>query len=89
MTDILITGGAGVVGRKLCAAFLSRGLSVRVLTLPGDKGIQNLPKEVEVFEGDVTKPETLTRAFENVKTVCHLAAIILSKRKENFERINT
>ena len=88
MTDILITGGAGVVGRKLCAAFLSRGLSVRVLTLPGDKGIQNLPKEVEVFEGDVTKPETLTRAFENVKTVCHLAAIILSKRKENFERIN-
>ena len=88
MTDILITGGAGVVGRKLCAAFLSRGLSVRVLTLPGDKGNQNLPKEVEVFEGDVTKPETLTRAFENVKTVCHLAAIILSKRKENFERIN-
>ncbi|MCK9183270.1 MAG: NAD-dependent epimerase/dehydratase family protein [Fibrobacteraceae bacterium] len=88
MVDILITGGAGVVGRSLCAEFAKSGLSVRVLTLPGDPNAFKLPKSVEVFYGDVTKPGSLSKAFEDVHTVCHLAAVILAKDRSSFEKIN-
>ncbi len=88
MTDILITGGAGVVGRSLCREFLLSGKTVRVLTLPGDPAVKNLPPEVEVIYGDVTQTETLGPACEGVKTVCHLAAILLSSKRSDFERIN-
>lgn len=84
----LVTGGAGVVGKALCRELLQRGVCVRVLTLPGDTLADTLPKEVQVFYGDVTKPETLTAAFEGVDLVYHLAAILLSTKKGFFDRIN-
>ena len=88
MVDVLITGGAGVVGARLCQKFLAKGLSVRVLTLPGQGEIKRLPKEVEIYYADVTDPKTLKYAFQNVHTVCHLAAVILAKDRSAFERIN-
>ena len=88
MVDVLITGGAGVVGARLCQKFLSMGLSVRVLTLPGQGEVKRLPKEVEIYYADVTDPKTLVHAFQNVHTVCHLAAVILAKDRSAFERIN-
>jgi len=88
MVDVLITGGAGVVGAKLCQKFLSMGLSVRVLTLPGQGEVKRLPKEVEIFYADVTDPKTLVYAFQDVHTVCHLAAVILAKDRSAFEKIN-
>ncbi|MCQ2124464.1 MAG: NAD-dependent epimerase/dehydratase family protein [Fibrobacter sp.] len=84
----LVTGGAGVVGKALCRELLQRGVCVRVLTLPGDTLVNALPKEVQVFYGDVTKPETLKDAFEGVDLVYHLAAILLSTKKGSFDRIN-
>lgn len=88
MASILITGGAGVVGARLSRRFLAMGYSVRVLTLSGQGESKLLPGEVEIFYGDVQKPETLREAFRNVDTVCHLAAVILAKKREAFERIN-
>lgn len=88
MADVLITGGAGVVGLRLSKIFLSMGFSVRVLTLPGQGESKRLPREVEIFYGDVQKPETLLDAFRDVHTVCHLAAVILAKKRETFEKIN-
>ena len=76
---VLITGGAGVVGRSLCAEFLSQGHQVRVIVLPNDPGVSALPSEVSVFYGDVSRKETIEAAFENVDLVCHLAAILISK----------
>lgn len=84
----LVTGGAGVVGKALCRELLQRGVCVRVLTLPGDTLAKALPQEVEVFYGDVTKPETLKDAFEGVDLVYHLAAILLSTKKGSFDKIN-
>ena len=88
MANILITGGAGVVGVRLSKRFLAMGHSVRVLTLPGQGETVRLPKDVEIFYGDVQKTETLLAAFQNVDTVCHLAAVILARKKEDFEKIN-
>lgn len=85
---VLITGGAGVVGRSLCREFLSQGHQVRVLVLPNDPGVSFLPSEVEIFYGDVSKKETMEGAFQNIDFVCHLAAVLISKNKEDFHRVN-
>lgn len=85
---ILITGGAGVVGRSLCHEFILQGHKVRVLVLPGDPGVFLLPPEVSLFYGDVTQKETLKTAFLDVDIVCHLAAVLISKKTEDFDRVN-
>ncbi len=84
----LVTGGAGVVGKALCRELLSRGVCVRVLTLPGDSLASTLPSEVEVFYGNVTDSKSMEKSFEGVDVVFHLAAILLSTKKGSFDRIN-
>ena len=84
----LVTGGAGVVGKALCRELLGRGLCVRVLTLPGDTQAGFLPEGVEVFYGNVTDYESIRPAFEGVQVVYHLAAILLSRKEGEFNRIN-
>lgn len=88
MASFLITGGAGVVGARLSSLFLEMGHSVRVLTLPGQGESKRLPKDVEIFYGDVRKPESLLAPFQDVDTVCHLAAVILAGKREAFEKVN-
>lgn len=84
----LVTGGAGVVGKALCRELMAQNVCVRVLTLPGDTLASSLPKEVEVFYGDVTKPETMRAAFDGVDVVYHLAAILLSTKAGAFDFVN-
>lgn len=85
---VLITGGAGVVGKALCRELLARKVCVRVLTLPGDALAKFLPPEVEVFYGDVTNYESIRPAFDGVDSVFHLAAILLSTKPSTFEKVN-
>lgn len=85
---VLVTGGAGVVGKALCRELLDRGVCVRVLTLPGDALAKSLPSEVEVFYGDVTDYASIRHAFDGVDAVFHLAAVLLSTDPAAFERIN-
>lgn len=85
----LITGGAGVVGKALCRELKARRVCVRVLTLPGDTLADSLLAEgVEVFRGDVTDYNSIRPAFEGVDIVYHLAAILLSTKQGEFQRIN-
>ena len=74
----LITGGAGFIGRHLCAELLDAGARVRVLdslvpqvhagTDPG------LPRDVEFIEADLRDTELLDRALAGVDAAFHLAA---------------
>ena len=74
---ILITGGAGSVGRSLVACCRADGYAVRVFDLPvcdftgleGETGI-------EVVKGDITKPEHVEAAVQGVSSVLHLAALL-------------
>ena len=85
---VLVTGGAGVVGKALCRELQARGVCVRVLTLPGDSGVNLLPQGVEVCFGDVTDYASVRPAFDGVDAVFHLAAILLSNDPTAFEKIN-
>ena len=85
---VLVTGGAGVVGRALCRELLKRGVCVRVLSLPGDSLVQSLPPSVEVAYGNVADYESIRPAFDGVDCVFHLAATLLSNDADAFEKIN-
>ncbi|MFH8449531.1 NAD(P)H-binding protein [Streptomyces fungicidicus] len=66
---ILVTGATGTVGRRVVAELLARGHAVRALTR--DAAAAVFPAGVEVFQGDLTEPESLTPALEGV-TGLHL-----------------
>jgi dTDP-L-rhamnose 4-epimerase len=77
---ILITGGAGFIGRYVARACLERGHSVRVLDslieqVHGSKSAaDHLDPEVDVVVGDVRDEAAVKRALMGVTKVVHLAA---------------
>nr|WP_246526575.1 NAD-dependent epimerase/dehydratase family protein [Plastoroseomonas hellenica] len=80
VTDtILITGGAGFIGRHLAHALLKKGHHVRVLDsfiaqVHGDRGQDGLDPDVEVIRGDVRDGDLVRQALAGVDRVVHLAA---------------
>ncbi len=77
---ILITGGAGFIGRHLAALLLHHGHRVRILDnlLPQVHGDverpRDLPDDAELMIGDVRDEAMLRRALAGVDKVVHLAA---------------
>lgn len=73
---VLITGGAGFIGRHLIAASLERGHEVRVLdnfSTGRREGLEALP--LEVIEGDIRDDADLERALDGTHAVLHHAAL--------------
>lgn len=64
---ILVTGATGNVGSAVLANLLDKGCRVRALTR--HPGRAALPGGVEVFEGDLGRPEMLAAAFADVEAV--------------------
>jgi len=75
MARFLVTGGAGFIGSHLVDALLDEGHAVRVLDDLSSGHRNNLPKQVELTEADVTDPAAVERAFDGVDGCFHLAAI--------------
>ena len=76
---ILLTGGAGFIGRYVASALLKRGHRVRVLDslieqVHGGAGPSGLDRDVEVLVGDVRDEAAVAKALEGVDKVVHLAA---------------
>jgi len=70
---ILITGGAGFIGRRLAALLVDR-YSVRCLVRDAARAKGILPAAVELAQGDMTDPASLISAAAGVEAVVHLAA---------------
>ena len=74
---ILITGGAGSVGRQLASMLLSEGKKVRIFDLPFmDFGGLEGESDVEVFKGDITDHDSVLKAIDGVGAILHLAALL-------------
>jgi len=76
---ILVTGGAGFIGRTVCRELLRRGHTVRVLDslveqVHGASQPKDLPPEVELVVGDVRDGDAVAGALKGVDSVVHLAA---------------
>ncbi len=84
---ILITGGAGSVGRLLVQRCREADLTVRVFDLPfcdfsgleGENGI-------EVVKGDITDASNVAEAVQGVGAVAHLAALLPPASEGNRDR---
>lgn len=72
---VLVTGGAGLIGRATVRHLLDLGAQVSVLDRRGvDLGV-NPGVVVRVMDGDVTDPEAVRRAVRGKDAVVHLAGI--------------
>ena len=77
---VLITGGAGFIGRHLAKALLDKGDVVRVLDafigqVHADRSaVGELGPDVEVVDADVRDGDAVARALQGIDKVVHLAA---------------
>lgn len=77
---VLVTGGAGFIGRCLASKLLAAGHEVRVLDSfveqahGGERPDEALFREVELIRGDVRDDAAVARAVAGIDSVVHLAA---------------
>lgn len=88
---ILITGGAGNIGRELVRRSLAAGNEVTVFDIPpaNYEGLEG-EKGISVVKGFVTDAEAMNQAVKGVDSVIHLAALMthLSTDREKTMSVN-
>jgi dihydroflavonol-4-reductase len=76
----LVTGAAGFLGSNICAQLLERGEKVRAFVLEGDKAAKYIPREVEIFYGNLCDKASLEPFFtlpEGATSICiHVASMV-------------
>jgi nucleoside-diphosphate-sugar epimerase len=72
---VLVTGGAGFLGRHLTAALQERGDDVRVLDRVSPHMDTLAARGVATYSGDICEPGSITVPMRGVDAVVHLAAM--------------
>ena len=62
----IVTGAAGFLGSTICRQLVNDNQRVRALVLPNDKAAKYLPKEVDIYEGDICNKDSLKDIFNVV-----------------------
>lgn len=70
---VLVTGANGLVGQYVVTRLLDLGYQVKVLVRTNK---QNIPSQVDVFQGDITDSTSVLEAVKGCDAVIHCAAII-------------
>ena len=72
---LLVTGGAGFIGRALCRRLVAEGFAVTVLDDLSTGDARLLPRGTRFVEGDICDRAALQEALAGVDGVFHLAAV--------------
>ena len=78
MAKIVITGGTGLVGKRLTALLIERKHEVRILS--------RNPKDKNEFKRDVSKDFVDEKAIENIDYIIHLAGAGIADKRWTKER---
>ena len=93
----LVTGANGHLGYTVCHMLRDQAKHVRGLILPKDKEDRLLALGVDIYHGDITKPETLDAFFDfdehidlSQVVLIHCAGIVSISKKKNplIEKVN-
>jgi nucleoside-diphosphate-sugar epimerase len=87
VSPILVTGGAGSVGRMLVEKLVADGKTVRIFDLPfmDFDGLENRAS-IEIVKGDITDVGDVTKAIEGISSVVHLAALLPPTSERDRDR---
>jgi nucleoside-diphosphate-sugar epimerase len=86
MSIVLVTGGAGNLGRQTVVKLAQGGHDVRVLDLPDlDYSFADAHTNIKVFHGDICEKSVLAMACDGIDWAVHLAAIMPPMSEENTE----
>jgi nucleoside-diphosphate-sugar epimerase len=84
----LVTGGSGFIGSHLIEALLKKNYEVSCLVMENDDLSWIKDYKINFVKGDVTDKNTLYRAVKGVDYIYHLAAVIVTKRYEDYHKVN-
>jgi len=85
---VLVTGASGFLGSHIAEQFAAGGHEVRLLLRPtSSRAFLQFPYEVTT--GDVTDPESLTRAAAGLDAIVHAAGLIKARNEMQFDAVNT
>jgi len=86
---VLVIGGTGFLGKRLIKRLLEKDYRVRLLHRKGSN-LEGIPKETELFIGDVTDRDSLMRAYKGMEYAFHSAALVTQWAKDRsvFDRVN-
>ncbi len=84
---ILVTGGAGSVGRMLVEKLVADGKTVRIFDLPfmDFDGLEDRAG-IEIVKGDITNVGDVTKAVKGIGSVVHLAALLPPTSERDRDR---
>jgi len=87
MADVLITGGAGNLGRSLARVLRKEGHSIRIFDLPScDYSPFNGWEDTRIVQGNILSISDLEEAVKGVDFVFHLAALLPPASEVDRER---
>ncbi len=70
----MVTGATGLLGSHIVEQLCKRGRKVRAVVRPGSNTSWLTTQDVELVKGDLTDPQSLSRACRDVRVVYHSAA---------------
>jgi nucleoside-diphosphate-sugar epimerase len=89
MSEILVTGGNGFVGRHVVSTLKDRGDRVRVVVLPTEDTRWLDERGIAVHHGDIREPHTLVVPMRGVDGVVHLAGMMdVWRPMEDYHAVN-
>jgi nucleoside-diphosphate-sugar epimerase len=85
---LLVTGATGKVGSRLAKRLATRGDHVRALVRDQKRAAEILGDTIDLCQGDLLEPSSLTAAVTDVDAVVHCAAFFRGATAEQAHAVN-